>query len=243
MRRGILPKPASLRSPAWRLDLSLKQVQSNVKAHIDCNYVTEMIGFLKGGDYPFNSALEEAYLMYYLPQSRAILSSLILSGADTLKIAEYIGGREEAILYFGKLFFDISVFPNRLIVKDYIDSLSESTALEKNYKSLMRSAFSLGDRYIAWKMSLCLPNQLLVQDINNSILEDAYWRAREHKPFSIDDSRAKESRAWIPQVLRTLDSMSAQQSGGELAVESLRLKLVKTDNTISIKDLSSEVGG
>lgn len=242
----MLPKPNSLRSPAWRLELCLKRLTENKAEQpaTGCAYQEEMLSFLRGGvEYLGNPDLEEAYLMYYLPQSRAILSSLLVSEADAPKIAEYIDSREGAILYFSKLFFDVSVFPNKLVMKDYIDSLPERTAVDKNYKSLLRSAFSLGGRYIAWKMSLSVTDQLLPQDINNEILEDAYWRAREHKPFSIDDNRAKESRAWVPQVLRTLDSMNAQQVGGELAVESLRLKLVKTDTTVSVKDISSEIRG
>ncbi len=240
----MLPRPTSIKSPAWRLDLCLKAIRSGNPVDNSCDYISNMYTFLEGGDdYCTNPELEEAYLMYYLPQSRSILSSLLVSGADAPKISQYIDSSEGSILYFSKLFFDTSVFPNKLIMKDFIDSLPEGSKVESHYKALMRSAFSLGDRYIAWKMSLNLPEQLLTQDINNDILEDAYWRAREHKPFAIDSTKAKESRSWVPQVLRSLDSITTQQTGGELSVESLRLKLVKTDTTVSIKDISTEVRG
>ena len=240
----MLPRPTFIKSPAWRLDLCLKAVRSGSPVENTCEYMRSMYQLLEGGDdYTPNSDLEEAYLMYYLPQSRSILSSLLISGADAPQVSQYIGSSEGSVLYFSKLFFDTSVFPNKLIMKDYIDSLPETNSVEVNYKALMRSGFSLGDRYIAWKMSLNLPEQLLPQDINSDILEDAYWRAREHKPFSIDSNKAKESRSWVPQVLRTLDSIATQQTGGELSVESLRLRLVKTDTTVSIKDMSSEVRG
>jgi len=240
----MLPRPTFIKSPAWRLDLCLKAIRAGNPLTNPCEYTESMHQLLEGGDnYSPNSELEEAYLMYYLPQSRSILSSLLISGADAPRISQYIDSSEGSILYFSKLFFDTSVFPNKLVMKDFIDSLPETSSVEVNYKALLRSAFSLGDRYIAWKMSLNLSEQLLTQDINNDILEDAYWRAREHKPFSIDSNKAKESRAWVPQVLRTLDSITTQQTGGELSVESLRLKLVKTDTTVSIKDISSEVRG
>ena len=240
----MLPRPTFIKSPAWRLDLCLKAVRSGNTVEGSCEYTDSMYKFLNSAkDYIPNPELEEAYLMYYLPQSRSILSSLLVSGADSPRIAQYIDSSEGSIVYFSKLFFDTSVFPNKLVMKDFIDSLPETNSVEVNYKALMRSAFSLGDRYIAWKMSLNLCDQMLTQDINNDILEDAYWRAREHKPFSIDSNKAKESRSWVPQVLRTLDSIATQQTGGELSVESLRLKLVKTDTTVNIKDISSEVRG
>jgi hypothetical protein len=240
----MLPRPKALRSPAWRLDSCLKNLEAEVSSGAECDYTRQLQDFLAGGGgYTFNPQLEEAYLLYYLPQSRAILSSLILAGTDIATIAEYIESTEDTVLYFSKLFFDISVFPNRLVTKEFVDSLPENTSVESNCKALMRSALSLGGRYIAWKMSLNIPQALSSPEIHSNILEDAYWRAREHKPFPLDGAKARDSRAWVPQVLRIMDSLNSQQTGGELTIETLRLKLVNNNNTKSLSDLSSEVRG
>ena len=87
----MLPRPTFIKSPAWRLDLCLKAIRSGNHPSTTCEYVDSMYQFLEGGDnYSPNSELEEAYLMYYLPQSRSILSSLLISGADAPKISQYI---------------------------------------------------------------------------------------------------------------------------------------------------------
>ena len=237
-----LPKPKSLRSPSWRLDHCLYGGDESYQD--DCPYLERLRAFLTDKEEPSkDSILDEAYLLYYLPQSRAVLSSLLLAGADITSIAGYVDTQEETILVYSKLFFDTSVFPNKLVIKDYVDSLPELTSTQKHYKALMRAAISLGSRYIAWKMSLPIDSELDVNDINKNLLEDSYWRSREHKPFGIDDPRAKESKSWIPQVLRTVDAITGSRTGGELSIETLRLKLVKTDSTVSKAILSEDIKG
>jgi len=237
----LLPKPKSLKSPSWRLDECLAHTDSTKK--LVCPYTAKLYAYLNGGsesDYP---SIAESYLLYYLPQSRAILSSLLLSGCDTVTIANYIQTEEDVIVAYSKLFFDVSVFPNKLVIKDYVDSLPETSPYAKNYKALLRAALSLGSRYIAWKMSLSVDTDLDINDVHSSILEDSYWRAREHKPFNIDDPRARESKSWTPQVLRAVDAISGSRSEAELSVETLRLKLVKTDSTISKAVLQDDIKG
>lgn len=235
---ALLPKPLSLKSPSWRLDLCL----SGSEDEVPCKYIEELKTYLKD-PLEAGEAVAQAYMLYYLPQSRAILTSLIVSSTDSVSIAKYIDSSEEVVIYFSKLFFDISVFPNKLVIKEYIDSLPENNSSQKNHKSLLRAAYSLGDRYVAWKMSLTLDDELDCSDINKNLLEDSYWRSREHKPFSIDDPKAKESKSWIPQVLRTVDSITASKVGGEISLDTLRLKLVKSDSTLSKNSLDGELKG
>lgn len=237
----MLPKPKSLRSPSWRLDQCLSF--SGPAEDIDCPYTRKLYEYLKEDGTEDHIEIAEAYLLYYLPQSRAIMSSLLLAGCDTVTASEYIQTSEDVVVAYSKLFFDLSVFPNKLVIKDYVDSLPESCAASKNLKSLLRAALSLGSRYIAWKMSLNLGSELNVNDVNTTILEDSYWRAREHKPFNIDDPRAKESKSWTPQVLRAIDSVSGSRTGAELSIETLRLKLIKTDATTSRAALNEDIKG
>lgn len=236
-----LPRPKSLRSPSWRLDKCLESKDDVILG--ECPYIDRLLASLSGGDSLEDKDLDEAYLLYYLPQSRAIMSSLLLAGADITTISGYIDASEEVVLIYAKLFFDTSVFPNKLIVKDYVDSLPDTNPANKHYKALMRAAISLGSRYIAWKMSLPIHAELNVDDVNRNLLEDSYWRSREHKPFGLDDARAKESKSWIPQVLRTMDSIAGSRTSSELSIETLRLKLVKTDSTISKAVLSEDIKG
>ena len=207
-----------------------------------CRYIENLKAYLKD-PLEADEVVSQAYMLYYLPQSRAIMTSLLVASTDSVSIAKYIDSSEEVVIHFSKLFFDMSVFPNKLVIKEYIDSLPENNSSQKNHKSLLRAAYSLGDRYVAWKMSLTLDDELDCSDINKNLLEDSYWRSREHKPFSIDDPKAKESKSWIPQVLRTVDSITASKVGGEISLDTLRLKLVKTDSTLSKNSLDGELKG
>lgn len=233
-----LPNLPKIKTPSWRHDLATRLGNDGVS---DDAYVQALINYMKSPD--DSPHIAEAHLLFILPQSRSVLSSLLLAGADCPKIATYIGSTEETVLAFSKLFFDISVFPNRLVTKDYIDSLPESTPTQKNHKALLRSAYSLGDRYIAWKMSLNVEDSLSPEVVNTSLLEDSYWRSREHKPYSIDDPRAKESKTWIPQALRTLSEVTGSKLSGEQGIDALRLRLVKVDNTVSKDSLLEDIKG
>lgn len=233
-----LPNLPKLKKPTWRYEAAINLGSDRAS---DDAYIQSLANYM--ADPESDSILAEAHLLYVLPQSRSVLSSLLLSGADCPKIASYIGSTEAVVLAFSKLFFDMSVFPNRLVVKDYIDSLPESSSQEKNHKALLRSAYILGDRYIAWKMSLVISDPLQPDEVNTSLLEDSYWRSREHKPYSVDDPRAKESKSWVPQALRTLSEVTGSRSSGETGLDSLRLRLVKVDNTLSKDSLLEDIKG
>ena len=56
---------------------------------------------------------------------------------------------------------------------------------------------------------------------------------------SITDATAKESRAWIPQVLRAAELMDKLGRQGEInPLESLKIHLIGNDETLSIEDFS-----
>lgn len=239
----MLPIPRSLLSPAWRLE---KSKELCLLDHSDrdykCPYIKQMCEYIDSGE-TTNADLEEAYLIYYLPSSRSILVSLLITQTDIVTIAGYIGSNENVVVIFGKLFFDVSVFPNRLVLKEFIDTLPDRFPQDKNFKSLLRSAYSMGSRYIAWKLALNTSHDLEVHKVTETLMEDCYWRAREHRCLPTGDPRNKESRAWIPQVLKSIECMGATTGGGENAMDTLRLKLVKTDTTYTLKELESEVKG
>tara|TARA_Y100000592_G_scaffold19371_1_gene29694 strand:- start:12435 stop:13157 length:723 start_codon:yes stop_codon:yes gene_type:complete len=236
-----LPKPKALKSPSWRLEEALSP--SLELEDLEDSYLSEANALVTGEKVP--SRLEEAYLLYYLPQSRAIMNSLMISDISSTKLAEALGTIEDVVITYSKVFFDKAVFPNRLVLKEYIDMLPEFTSVEANYKALMRASYSLGFEYILWKMSLTKSSlaDMDLKDLASGVLSDSYWRAREHKGFSITDTRSKESRSWIPSVIKTIEMNSNMASGGASDIETLRLRLVKADTTVSIEDFSEEIKG
>lgn len=236
-----LPKPNILKSPAWRLEEVLDS--STSLEGIGDGYLEEAYKLVTGGE--VSSNLEEAYLLYYLPQSKSIMNSLLISDITASRLATCLGTTVEVVVAYSKIFFDKSVFPNRLVIKEFIDMLPEVTAYEINYKALMRSSYSLGYEYILWKMSLNSDDgeDIDIKSLAEGIVSDSYWRTREHKSFSITDSRCKESRSWVPSVIKSLEMCNNLSSGGTGDVETLRLRLVKADTTVSVEDLSEEIKG
>ena len=236
-----LPKPNAVKSPAWRLEEALNP--SLDQSALDDSYLEQAIKLVTSK--PVSKSLEEAYLLYYLPQSKAIMNSLLVSDITASKLAECLGTNDEVVITYSKIFFDKSVFPNRLVLKEYIDMLPELNPADVNYKALMRSSYSLGYEYILWKMSLSSNSSegIDIKDLATGIVSDSYWRAREHKSFSITDSRCKESRSWIPSVIKTMEMSNNLSTSGTGDIETLRLRLVKTDTTVSIEDLSEEIKG
>jgi hypothetical protein len=236
-----LPKPSVLKSPAWRLEEALKPTIS--LEGLEDSFLEEAVKLVTGEE--ISNYLEEAYLLYYLPQSKAIMNSLLISDITASRLASCLGTTVEVIVAYSKTFFDKSVFPNRLIIKEFIDMLPEVTPHELNYKALMRSSYSLGCEYILWKMSLNSEDgrDMDIKALAEGIVGDSYWRTREHKSFSITDSRCKESRSWVPSVIKSLEMCNNLSSGGTGDVETLRLRLVKADTTVSVEDLSEEIKG
>jgi hypothetical protein len=228
-----------IKSPAWRLeDAKRLTATSDIRDSIDCIYTESMLSFLGGEE--VCSSLQEAYLLYSLPESKAILSALLVNDTPIERIAEATQCAQQTIVYFSKIFFDTSVFLNRLILKEFINILPERDPIETQYKLLLRSAYNLGSEYIVWKKGLVKSRNSDIVDITSNLVLDSYWRAREHKSFPLDSNATRESRAWMPQVLRTLEASKNAGNTGETAVELLRLKLVKQDTTVSISALNSE---
>jgi hypothetical protein len=125
-------------------------------------------------------------------------------------------------------------------LKEFLNILPERDVVETHYKSLLQSAYNLGMEYVVWKKGLTTTASPDLIDMTTNLVLDSYWRAREHKAFPIDSSAARESRAWMPQVLRTIEASKGAGNTGESAVELLRLKLVKQDTTVSLSALNSE---
>ena len=122
-----------IKSPAWRLeDAKRLTATSDIRDSIDCIYTASMLSFLEGED--VCSSLQEAYLLYSLPESKAILSALLVNDTPIERIAEATQCTQQTVVYFSKIFFDTSVFLNRLILKEFINILPERDPIETQYK-------------------------------------------------------------------------------------------------------------
>ena len=145
----------------------------------------------------------------------------------------------EATLHaFSKLFFDPGVFPNRLVKIAFAQQLPTETEEEQFERDMTIWGMQLGWEYLTWKVTggqAAMP----ASDAVHYLMTDSLWRSREHIFSSITDATAKESRAWIPQVLRAAELMDKLGRQGEInPLESLKIHLIGNDETLSIEDFS-----
>jgi hypothetical protein len=238
MDKSTPPKLGKVKSPQWRLLQAISQKDQPS----ECPYVTKLKTIINGEcteDYAL-----EAYQLFYIQSGRSILDSVLIGSPDIRIIAEALGTSELCIDFYAKCFFDTSVFPNRLLLREFIISRPEETAWEKEYKNCLKSAFSLGYKYILWRNSLDNMEGLYdPKEMSSTMLKDSYWRSREHMPFSISSDIAKESKTWIPQALRAIDKRLETDNSTAGAHEQLRLKLVKEDTTIARDEFPFDLKG
>lgn len=235
-----LPRLPKLKSPQWRLASAMASADSHVYGK--CDYIDSLVNLLLGqGIIPY---VEEAYLLYTLPHSRTIVDSLLLTSPPIAPVAKALGTSEQCIEFYSKCFFDTAVFPNKLLLREYVLSRPESTPEERTYKASLQAAYSLGYKYILWRNSMDSdPGLYDPKEMSDTMLKDAYWRSREHLPFGIGSDVAKESKSWAPQALRAVDKKLAEANTTSGASELLRLRLVKVDTTVARDKFMGDIKG
>jgi hypothetical protein len=194
----------------------------------------------KGDSTSLSKYVEEALCLFKVPACRAVMDGLCMSGAEAVKISEIIQCDTQTAEAYCDLFFDRSVFSNRLLKIAYMRSLPSSTESDKFRKSMVTWGYHLGCDYIAWKIgakeSIVLKTP---EESVSDVLNDASWRSREHMLSDITESPTKESKAWIPQVLKSAEVLKAFGSERPVtdALKDLVFDLQGNDETLTVNDL------
>ena len=192
--------------------------------------------FLAGDEDSSSDAVFHAAVLDKIPYARAVMRSLIMSRAPSDAFMASTEVADDIIYAYGRLFFDIGVFPNRLIKIAYVRQLPADTEERKFERDMLMWGLQLGWEYIVWKISggrLSMSSSEVLQHI----LSDSLWRSREHVFSSIVDPKSKESRAWVPQALRAAELMDKIAPNRVNSLEELRIRLVGVDTTKSLEDL------
>ena len=198
--------------------------------------MTEYALFLNGGDTGVSDPVFYAALMEQLPYARAVLRSLLFANTPQVSFMAATEVNEDVIHAYQRLFFDVGVFPNKLIKMAYARQLPVDNNDEKFERDMMMWGQQLGWEYLVWKVSggkITMPTQEALQHI----MTDSLWRSREHIFSSITDQRAKEAKSWIPHLLRTAEMVEKTNPNRVSSLEELRIKLIGIDTTKSIDDV------
>lgn len=242
--RYTLPPPNSIESPAHRADSVFTYYAGNkvtIKGDWGCPYMVSLNKLLLGCC--DSAAVEKAYQLYYIPACRSSINALLLAGDTCASIAANILEDEEVIHAYYRLFFDTSVFGNKLIRMAYIRQLPSSTPPEEFEKSLLIAAIQLGKDYLYWKLGISKECDIPPADMHRDIMIDSYWKFKELKVKS-GSELTKEARSWIPAILSSaagLDKFTQEKDSS--VYEPLQVKLISIANPLKVSDLDSEIKG
>tara|TARA_B100000700_G_scaffold331324_2_gene463163 strand:+ start:343 stop:1068 length:726 start_codon:yes stop_codon:yes gene_type:complete len=238
-----LPLPEKTLSPSWRCNrVRLAAMSGSVGPDMGPEEV-DFYNFITG-ESAHSDSVSAAYTLYTLPSCRAVLCSMLLADAPVHYIAEAVEDTEETVMAFSRLFFDCSVFRNRLLKLAYVRQLPTSSRDDVLYKELCSWAMSLGPDYITWKMSLKQVASILDSEKSlEAIAEDAYWRSREHRMFAPDSNNTSQARAWIPTVIKSIEDKRKRALAQADDTKEIRIKLIQKSETTSLEDADCEIVG
>ena len=239
-----LPAPSNIESPAHRADLVIRHYTATgtLKTDWSCSSMIEFNKLLCG--MTCAQSIEDAYRLYYIPSCRASINSLLISRCPSYEISTAIEEDEETINTYARLFFDTSVFTNKLVTLAYIRQMPATTQHEEFEKSLMISAIQLGHEYILWKLGISSNvSDMTRNNIYSSMLIDSYWKFKELKSKN-NSELTKEARAWIPAVLSIASTSDKLDYGKPTSSsESLSIKLISVSSTTKITDVTEDIKG
>lgn len=235
-----------IKSPSYRFNavksFSAKPNFNRLKRLPDdfSQYQIALVARIKSEDTPYLNIVEEALTIFKIPVCRSVMDGLLISGSSTSYISQVAECPEEVVYCYTDLFFDPSVFTNRLLVIAYIRSLPSDSEFDSFRKNMLSWGYHLGGEYIAWKIGArgSIISKSPEQSVSD-VLTDASWRSREHLMSDISDSPAKEARSWIPQVLKSAEIIKAfgNEKPVSDALNDLVFDLQGSDDTITINDL------
>lgn len=251
--RRLIPM-VRLKSPGHRYSEVLEFINkpgfSNSKTKIYPDGFTDhqvrLIDICKDPDkYGEDDPCRMAHLLYSVPTACSILKGLFIAGASLEEVAEIVEVDVDTLDAFKNIFFDTKVFKNRLLTIAYIRSLVSDTEADKFNKQLLSWGYYLGSDYIAWKIGS--PDKVLStkspMDAVSEVLRDASWRSKEHFMSELTDSQTREARAWVPQVLKSAETLHDMNDarGMENSLSGLKIKIESIDNTKRLEDLEGTI--
>lgn len=194
---------------------------------------------------PCIESVRKAIFLYNIPSCKALLNGFLISEESAVSIAAIIKDDPGVVSCYSHLYFDTSAFFNDLLKIAYIRSLPTNNDCEVFEKQVLSWGHYLGAKYIAWKIGCKSSNDILPSQAVKRVLDDSIWRSSEHALEDISSPRAKESRAWVPQVLKSAELLNNIETtaGMENALSELKIKLTSSEDPSDTLLESMEIKG
>jgi hypothetical protein len=168
-----------------------------------------------------------------------------MSGESDTVISSIIQEDSDVVYVYSQLFFDISVFFNKLLKVAYIRSLPADTEEDTFEKQVLSWGYYLGAKYLAWKIGAKESASMLPSQAVKKVLDDSIWRSSEHSLSAITSQKAKESKSWIPQVLKSAELLNTLETtaGMETALSELKIKLSRVEQNSNTPPEEMDIKG
>lgn len=191
------------------------------------------------------NAVRKAIFLHNIPSCKALLNGFLISEESPVSIASIIKDDPGVVSAYAHLYFDTSAFFNDLLKIAYIRSLPTNNDSDVFEKQVLSWGHYLGAKYIAWKIGCKSSNDILPSQAVKRVLDDSIWRSSEHALEDISSPRAKESRAWVPQVLKSAELLNNIETtaGMENALSELKIKLTSREDPVDTLLESMEIKG
>lgn len=177
-------------SPSHRAERVFAAIQQDVELHTTEPDEHSLHLFLRTGEAPA-PYVEDAFEYFSSPETRHVLSALILAKATDEQIVSGLGFDLLALRAFRVLFFDRNVFRHDLDAVSYAKGLG-GQVFDKHYKTAIEQGPDyLINLYRVGDKPDVDPNRVL-----QVVLNDASNRFAVHRGQQLDSATAREAKAW-----------------------------------------------
>jgi len=179
---------------------------------------------------PTNPTVVYAYDLYIDTLHRAILEAFIIANAPRTTIMQVLGIPFEVLEIYEYLFFDVTVFRNRLEKISYAANFTGDPFAAE----LLRTGVMIGPDYLVWTYGGREPVD--TRTIVRYTMTDAFFRGMAHKVNGLTSGVTKEAQKWWATAIKNaeiLEKMDPQAT--KQAYEELRIALEGVDETTSVE--------
>lgn len=176
---------------------------------------------------PARSDAGDAYDIFQEPEHRAVLEAFLLAEANPALIERVLGITAGVTEAYRLLFFDQTVFRNKLEVLGYVADYDGST----HAREVLRAAVTVGLDYLLWaygKAEVQIDSRMVIRHT----MAEAYYRGLAHRGNSLTSGVTKEAHRWWATAVKNAELLERIDPRAEKqAFEEIRIQLEKVDDT------------
>ena len=235
----FIEAPPRIASPEWRAAQVKRLVLGGATPEDFQDRDEQLFARALCGESAIPDYVIQAYQIAFVPEAANPLKALIFASAPLEALQRVTGCSEQLLQHFSVMYFDMSVFDNRLIKMAFASQVPSEEKDANSLRTMLIYGLQLGWEYLAWRITGD-SYTISAAEAVRKVLNDSLWRSRESMFSSLTSERTKEARAWVPQAIRAAESYAKLSDETGSAMEELRIHLVHEDETLPMD--SEEIG-